>query len=444
MRILHYSLGFPPYRSGGLTKFCMDLMKEQVKEGHKVALLWPGEIKLLGHDTRINKRSTIDEIDNYEVINPIPVSYDEGIMDFDTFMVYGNKRTYDVFLNKLKPDIIHIHTLMGLHYNFLLSAKENGIRLVFTTHDFYPICPKITMFRHGKICESIDTCEECGVCNNTALSLRKIQVLQSPLYRRIKESSVVKIMRKQHRDNFLSDDADRDVNGSVGSAEDYKNLRKHYQNMLSTVDMVHYNSTVTRNVYERFFNISKGITIPITHSDIADHRKRKEFSDAQLRFRYLGPQGGGKGYFLLRAALDKLWEDRQDFCLNVHFTPKEISPYLKIHERYDYKELSQIFEDTDVLIAPSIWYETFGYTVLEALSFGVPVIISNTVGAKDILVDGAGIIIDSVNPDKLKTVLHNLDTDKLKEMNKQIISKQKIPTVADMTREIIEKVYQAV
>ena len=32
MKILHYSLGFPPYRSGGLTKFSMDLMREQIRE----------------------------------------------------------------------------------------------------------------------------------------------------------------------------------------------------------------------------------------------------------------------------------------------------------------------------------------------------------------------------------------------------------------------------
>ena len=47
MKILHYSLGFPPYRSGGLTKFCMDLMEQQIKDGHEVALLWPGAIKLM-------------------------------------------------------------------------------------------------------------------------------------------------------------------------------------------------------------------------------------------------------------------------------------------------------------------------------------------------------------------------------------------------------------
>ena len=61
---------------------------------------------------------------------------------------------------------------------FLDAAKKKGIRLVFTTHDFFPICPKVTMFSHGKICDSIASCEACGVCNNTALSLKKIRILQ--------------------------------------------------------------------------------------------------------------------------------------------------------------------------------------------------------------------------------------------------------------------------
>ena len=30
-------------------------------------------------------------------------------------------------------------------------------------------------------------------------------------------------------------------------------------------------------------------------------------------------------------------------------------------------------DETDIMVAPSIWYETFGFTVLEALSYGVPV-----------------------------------------------------------------------
>lgn len=83
MRILHYSLGFPPYRSGGLTKFCMDLMKQQIKDGHEVALLWPGQIGFLLKGLKINNRGKdkISGIQSYEVINPLPIPFDEGIKD---------------------------------------------------------------------------------------------------------------------------------------------------------------------------------------------------------------------------------------------------------------------------------------------------------------------------------------------------------------------------
>ncbi len=434
-------MGFPPYRSGGLTKFCMDLMKEQISEGHEVSLLWPGEMKLAGSTVSIKKGAPSGLIDSYEVINPLPVSYDEGIKDIDAFMYEGDAAVYGEFLDGLKPDIIHVHTLMGLHRSFLKAANEKGIRLVFTTHDFFPICPKVTMYRHGKVCASADTCEECGVCNNTALSLKKIRILQSPLYRAAKDSPVVKKLRKHHRDEYLGDDSDRDGNGSAGTAEDFKKLRKNYQEMLSLMDVIHYNSTVTKSVYEKYLKMPAGTVIPITHADIADHRTSKDFSGDTLRIRYLGAQSGAKGYPVLKKAMDILWEERQDFVLDVHFEPVEKAPYIRSHDRFGYTDLEKIFGETDVLIAPSIWYETFGFTVLEALSFGVPVIISGNVGAKDILAEGAGIIIDDIDENKIADAVRNLGRQKLTEMNSVITGQQNIITIKQMSEQITDECY---
>ncbi len=442
MKILHYSLGFPPYRSGGLTKFSMDLMREQIREGHDVSLLWPGEIKFFGTGISVKKGSPVDGIKSYEVINPLPVSYDEGIKDFDAFINGGDISVYDNFLDELKPDVIHVHTLMGLHKSLLESAKKRNIRLVFTTHDFFPICPKVTMFRKGKICDSIESCEECGVCNNTALSLKKIKILQSPAYRTAKDSPIVKKLRKQHRDDYLGDDTGRDENGSVGTADDFRKLRNHYGDMLKLMDVIHYNSNVTKAAYEKVFELGKSVIVPITHSDISDRRKTKDFGSDVLRIRYLGAQSGAKGYLVLKDGLDKLWQERQDFCLDVHFEPVQKEPYMKSHDRYSYSELEDVFDNTDVLIAPSIWYETFGFTVLEALSYGVPVIISDTVGAKDIMAEGVGIVIEGISGDKIAQTIGGLDRDKLKEMNRIILEKQEILTMDKMTQELIKNCYE--
>ena len=290
------------------------------------------------------------------------------------------------------------------------------------------------MFRQGRVCDSVESCECCGVCNATALSLNKIKALQSPLYRVLKDSTMVRKLRKHHRDNYLSEATVNDLTKAVGIAGDYKELRNYYYSVLKLMDMIHYNSSVTKKVYESVFELQNSCVIGITHSDIKDNRKVKDYSNDYLRIRYLGPMGGGKGFFLLRAALDELWSKEQDFCLDVHFSPLEMSPYIKVHDRYSYSELEKIFDETDVLVAPSILYETFGFTVLEALSYGVPVIISGNVGAKDILVQGVGDVIENIDIQKLFTTLQDITLDKLKAMNKTIVEKQPIMQIEDMSR----------
>lgn len=302
MRILHYSLGFPPYRTGGLTKCSYDLMLEQVKEGHEVSLLWPGEIKLLDHKTHIKNDKPVNGIESYEVINPIPVPYDEGIIDIKTFMDEGDKNVYRPFLEQLHPDVIHVHTLMGLHKNFLVVAKEQGIRLVFTTHDLFPICPKVTMFRSGDVCTTVEDCRFCPECNMTALSMKKMQILQSPAYRTLKDSKIVKRVRKSQRDEYLSESVE--VAGEPqDTPSDYQCLRAHYKSMLELMDFIHYNSTLTKYVYDRYLGAFPGKVIPITHADIADHRKIKDYNHKTLRLTYLGPKGGAKGFFVSRRCL---------------------------------------------------------------------------------------------------------------------------------------------
>jgi hypothetical protein len=280
----------------------MDLMSQQSSEGNDVALLWPGEIKLLNHKTRIKYCGKINDIASFEIKNPLPISYDEGIVNIDRFTQSGCAIAYKELLGDWKPDVIHIHTLMGLHKEFIIAAKQCGIRLVFSAHDFFPICPKITMFRHNQVCASIGSCDECPECNMTAFAMWKGWILQHPLYMKMKDSSVVKKMRKKHRDSFLSGEIPGIANKSNLSANkpvDYKQLRGYYRQLLNMMDCLHFNSNLTRHVYETYLGTFPSQTIAITHLDIKDNRQKKTFNK-RLQLAYLGPQGGAKGFFFLR------------------------------------------------------------------------------------------------------------------------------------------------
>ena len=106
MRILHYALGFPPYRSGGLTKYCIDLMLAQKEDGHEVAMMWPGTIRFSGHFVRLKKGEKLVNqgdkkvlVESFEVINPLPVPLDEGIIEVEKFIQKcSNVKVYESFL----------------------------------------------------------------------------------------------------------------------------------------------------------------------------------------------------------------------------------------------------------------------------------------------------------------------------------------------------------
>ena len=104
--------------------------------------------------------------------------------------------------------------------------------------------------------------------------------------------------------------------------------------------------------------------------------------------------------------------------------------------------MPEILEKTDVVVAPSIFYETFGYTVLEALSYGVPVIISNNVGAKDIVLSKCGWIFEAGNESQLSKVFEDISKEKLEEANTAIIEKIEILTETEMNMRIFEKCYK--
>ena len=206
MNILHYFLGFPPYRSGGLTRFAVDLMATQYEEGNLIMALWPGKIIKIGGIPRIQEREKHNGIVNYELINPLPVPLDEGIKDFKAYTMPCDIWIYQSFLEKIRPDVIHIHTLMGIHNEFIQAANKLKIRTVFTSHDYFGLCPKVTFYRYGQCCDNDHGCRDCIQCNLSALSLRKIQILQSHLYRALKNSGIIRMLRRIHRSKFFDEE----------------------------------------------------------------------------------------------------------------------------------------------------------------------------------------------------------------------------------------------
>lgn len=178
MRILHYTLGFSPYRSGGLVKYAKDLMQTQMKLGHLAVALYPGGTSLFEKSCHVHWDKTYDGIWSFEMTNPLPVPLMYGVKDTETATNLKNLDTYsfECLLDNLKPEVFHVHTLMGLPLEYLQIVHDQGIRIVYTSHDYFGLCPKVNFINQkGEICLGASA-DRCAVCNAHAKSAMFLKV----------------------------------------------------------------------------------------------------------------------------------------------------------------------------------------------------------------------------------------------------------------------------
>ena len=163
--------------------------------------------------------------------------------------------------------------------------------------------------------------------------------MQSKTYRYLKGSSIVKKLRayKQRiiikRNHDLSDVQEvqevkkiqevQEKNDKINVnplAGGYTNLRKYYIDILNNIDFIHYNSTVSKRIYEKYIDNTKGKVLNITHSDIKDNRIQKHSNNNEpLKITYIGSIEKYKGlYFLLNVLEELVKNNINRWKLNVY------------------------------------------------------------------------------------------------------------------------------
>ncbi len=390
MRILHVSMGLPPFRTGGLNRYCADLMEAQKELGEDVELLYPGEFAL-GNKTKIVK-TRHEKFQLFRIINPLPLALTNGISEPKRYMVAcKNPEVYSKFLQENRPDVIHVHSFQGIHKEFFQAAHILKIRMVFTTHDYYPFCPGCVLLqRDGSLCSGPEG-KKCALCNQgRGLSRSKEIIMQSRLYERLKYSSIVKRVRAQqvNSKNTMEVQTDFRMEEPPRNCTDYDQLEAYYLEILSVMDCIHCNSRVAMDVYKYFASNLKYSMIGITHAGIVS--QTHQYSKETLRIGYVGGINRYKGLSVLLEAVQmlekagisnyELWLYGADYT---DFAAK--NKHIKNGGIYTKQEADRVWESFDVLAVPSQCAETYGFVVTEALAHGVNVVCSNLVGAKDLL-----------------------------------------------------------
>lgn len=413
--ILHYTVGLSNNRGGGLTKYTDDLTTYQSKN-NKVIILYPGKKKLFNKTVKIQKEKNFNDVEVFSIINPLSLPMMFGLNDVEYLTKKTDLQLWCNFLKEKNVDLIHIHTFMGLYEEFIDAAKKLHIPIIYTTHDYFGLCPKQVLFYNGMICKNNKNCLDCSKCNSTALSKLKIFFVHSKLFTKLRKYKIFKILKVRAKKQIDLQNKNNRMN-----LDYYISLRNKMISMFNKITYFHFNSSISEKVFRENIKNIKGEIINLSHSDITDNRIIKTNLKKELQILYLGPATFVKGFFNLLDELDSVFDINKNFKLNIYTSCDEKRNYLcHKNDYYKYSDLKQIFLENDILIVPSLSYETFGFTTLEALSYGIPVIVMDNVGSKDLIKEGKNGYVIKKNEihDKIIELLNN--KNKIFLMNKYI------------------------
>jgi len=268
---------------------------------------------------------------------------------------------------------------------------------------------------------------------------------------------------KKFRNNFCNNNIKKhsfinanylDYNNSIHKT-DYILFRKYFTEMISMIDLIIFNSYVTKETFSQYIDINSinYKVIPVTHSQIRDNRNTFKYvplKDNKINFIYLGYLDQKKGFFDLINVLEEVKKKYSNWQLHIYgdYSHLDIEKYdknfYKFYGKYNHNDLTKINSNASMIIIPSKLKETFGFIGLEAYSYGIPALVSENVGFSMVINENKNGIVYKESKDNIylkKSIIKILEQPEiLKEFNQEILKDVNFDNylIENHTKQIIE------
>ena len=399
MKIVHVVSGYLPQDSGGTQLHLRDLCAAQREMGHEVAIF-----TRLGGDEFGEFESSTTEWES------VPVTrITNNFLDVDDLsLLFHHPRidaAFAAYLDVEKPDLVHIHHVTCLSATMIDVAKERGLPVVMTLHDYWMICPRGQRIHPDdlSICADLDR-KRCLSC---------LQSLWPHLLPKWTPGSLLqRLLRKDPSATRL--------------AEWEALIRR----VLGRCDL-----TISPSRFHRDRFVEWGLdprrAVAIEHglprdALLAEPRGTKPIQTIG----FIGTVIPSKGIHTLVDAFSML--GREDLTLEIHgeipaFHGEDsyrsrlealVAPGMQVrfHGRYDNRKLPEILTGLDVVVVPSLWWESFCLTAREAALAGACVVGCRLGGVGEAVEDGLALGFEAGNAADLSARLAALiDDEKLRD-----------------------------
>jgi glycosyltransferase involved in cell wall biosynthesis len=157
MRILQVLHFFLPRHSAGTEVYTLNLSRELARR-HEVALFF-SEKHISQPHYQLHRRR-YQNLPCYEVVNNLCYRGFE-----ETFSNPSVDAVFTDVLAEFEPEIVHVQHLMLLSLNLVRIARERGIPVVMTLHDFWLFCSRFGQLLRGdgSICDGPEPAK-CASC----------------------------------------------------------------------------------------------------------------------------------------------------------------------------------------------------------------------------------------------------------------------------------------
>lgn len=286
------------------------------------------------------------------------------------------KRKFGAMLDKVKPDIVHIHNIYHqISPSILSAAKKRGIPIVLTAHDYALIAPNYNLFHDGAICEITKPDKYWNAVGHKCVKNSKVA------------SGLEAVAMRLHKTLKLWDNVDVIVTPSrfmTAKLIEYGFPAEKLTHIHHFID-----TTAWTPRYEGSYALYVSRLSPEKGADILVRAAAKN-KDIPVRIVGAGPQ---------EVSLKKLAAELG--ATNVEFRGFKTGG-----------DLLAEYADARFVVVPSVCYEGFPLTTLEAAAAGKPSIASQIGGLGEGVKDGeTGVFVSAGNVDELAEAMSELWAD---------------------------------
>ncbi|MBI5433252.1 MAG: glycosyltransferase [Planctomycetes bacterium] len=393
MRIALVAHGFPPLERTGVENHVADLAREFARRGHDVHVFVPRRQPRLSElALRLEAR------DGYRVHwlarNEPPRSAAAQLE------VEGVEQAFAEWLERERPDIVHVHHVAKLGLGVLAAARAAGMPVVFTAHDAFAFCHRVTHLRPDLArCERIGDAQACARCDLAAAELNRHRELgdyHAGMFPADLEPAVRKRLAAALGDDFASRKA-RTV------LDERRALDERRFAAFREVDLVlspsaFYADELVRAGLARERVVHEPIGIDVAALASVEPAR----TSGALRLGFVGGTSKHKGLHVLLAALDGLgpriklaiWGSTSDLRWEARLRTHAADVDATWHGGFDAGERARVFASFDVLCVPSIWDENAPLVIRESFAAGRPVLASRVGALAESVRDGVdGVLV---------------------------------------------------